>query len=241
MHEQLLSTKRFPEAGGGIASHEAEQKVHSNGEREEYTSVGGREEAKKGKRKDNESHAQKLAASADKHRKKSSPDRWAEHIAEHELPSTFFSDFLTHLILIVPVDVSPQHPDDDHRNHTSEEDHHQQRVDNREPVDVIVSHLKVQIPPRRPLGLRFLENNIVREDNFKVLLVFRNLKGSRLIKAVRIDGSRNGGGVIGASVEFAVTNAPFRRPFLIVGVFDTAWLNFKADDIDAVFIGIRTQ
>ena len=56
--------------------------------------------------------------------------------------------------------VSSECSDDDHGNDPGEKEDDNNAVDDREPMYLGIRHLKVYIPPRRPLYVRFLPGHL---------------------------------------------------------------------------------
>ena len=56
------------------------------------------------------------------------------------------------VLLVVTVEVATQRAHHDHRDDAREQQHDGQRVDDREPVDLVVAHVQVKVPARRPPG-----------------------------------------------------------------------------------------
>ena len=52
----------------------------------------------------------------------------------------------------------------DHGHHAGEEQEDHERVDNGKPVDLVVDHLQVRVPPRRPADVGHLEHDVVGVD-----------------------------------------------------------------------------
>ena len=50
---------------------------------------------------------------------------------------------------------------------TCEKKHDHQRVDDGEPMDLFVGCIKINIPTARPLDVRVLELDVVREDHLR--------------------------------------------------------------------------
>ena len=66
----------------------------------------------------------------------------------------------------------------DHCDDTAEKKHHNYRVHYREPMDLHVSHVQVNIPTRRPSDIRFLPFHTVSEVYFIAFPFFDFLKFS---------------------------------------------------------------
>ena len=75
-------------------------------------------------------------------------------------PDAYLQLFLL-LYRIVTVEVAPQRAHHDHRDDARQEQHDRERVEDREPVDLIVAHVQVQIPPRRPTDWRRFPRDVV--------------------------------------------------------------------------------
>eukprot|EP00964_Phaeocystis_antarctica_P129378 scaffold93227_cov63-Phaeocystis_antarctica.AAC.1 len=54
------------------------------------------------------------------------------------------------VLLVVTVEVATQRAHHDHRDDAREQQHDGERVDDREPVDLVVAHVQVEVPARRP-------------------------------------------------------------------------------------------
>mmetsp|Transcript_61646 Transcript_61646/g.137374 ORF Transcript_61646/g.137374 Transcript_61646/m.137374 type:complete len:324 (-) Transcript_61646:16-987(-) len=86
----------------------------------------------------------------------------------HELPPRLLLQVL--LVLgVVAVEVPPQSAHHDHRDNAGKQEHDGERVDDREPVDLVIAHVKVEIPPRRPLGCGIFPFDVIRVDDLSRL------------------------------------------------------------------------
>lgn len=59
---------------------------------------------------------------------------------------------------------------EDKHKHTSEKEHDDDRVDEREPVDLNVAHGEVDVPARRPTDIARQPNHLIRVRDLLLLL-----------------------------------------------------------------------
>ena len=65
-----------------------------------------------------------------------------------------------------PVEVAVQRAQHDHGHHAGEEEHDHERVDDREPMNLLITHQQVGVPSGGPLDLRGLPLDVICEDDF---------------------------------------------------------------------------
>lgn len=74
----------------------------------------------------------------------------------HQLPAGFLLSFLNSLQLIVVADVPVQCAHHNHGHHTRQEQDNHEGVDDGEPVDLVICHQQVGVPPGCPPSLTWL-------------------------------------------------------------------------------------
>jgi hypothetical protein len=70
--------------------------------------------------------------------------------APYQLPASFLLCFFGCFQLIVLGDVPVQGTHHDHGHHSRQEQHDHERVDDRKPMDLVIRHQEVRVPPRCP-------------------------------------------------------------------------------------------
>ena len=110
-------------------------------------------------------HAIMLAAAPDEISRRSAKGRPALERCQrrsrlaHQLPAGLLLGLLGRLQLVVLGDVAVQRAHHDHGHHAAQEQHDHQRVDDAEPVDLVVRHQQVRVPPRRPPDVALLHGH----------------------------------------------------------------------------------
>lgn len=126
------------------------------------------------------SSASHLHTGADQHSKHATVLGGTEDLSVDELPASLLGLLLgCELDLVVAAEVAVQGAHEDHGDDAAEEQHNDDGVDNREPVDLRVGHLKVEVPTRRPLDVALLPHDVVRPDDL-LGTVFRGGKAHGL-------------------------------------------------------------
>jgi len=151
--------------GGRVSrghAHEDEEKQHG---RQQAAAVGRREEAEHREDHRDDRHGERLHARAHEHREHHRGARRPKDVAMHELPARLLLDIIRRVAGIVPVKVAVERAHHNHRHHAREEEDDHQRVDDRKPVDLLIAHQQVRVPPRRPLDLARLPLDVVRENH----------------------------------------------------------------------------
>ena len=194
---------------GVVASghaHDDEEQEHGS---QQPAAVGGGEEAEHGAKDADDGAEEQLHTRAERGDEQNGVGGRAEDVSVDEFPSTLFGKVLL-VLLIVAVEVSAQRAHHNHCDDAREQQHDRERVDDREPVDLVVAHVEVEVPPRRPADVRVLPLDVVRIDN---LLVGRRsgLKGDGLRRQIGANGH-------GEEVELS----DLRREGALVLVLDLA-------------------
>ena len=110
----LLPLDRLVEAAGEVAADEPHELVEEDGGGEEGAARGRREHAQHGEEDGDEHHAEELDAGADERDEEARVGRRPEDVAVHQLPAGLLDALLHVVVHVVPGDVAPQGPDDDH-------------------------------------------------------------------------------------------------------------------------------
>mmetsp|Transcript_33195 Transcript_33195/g.81504 ORF Transcript_33195/g.81504 Transcript_33195/m.81504 type:complete len:464 (-) Transcript_33195:489-1880(-) len=146
---------------------------------DERPAVRGREEAQARAREREHGHHQQLHTRAGVDSEEAGGGGGAEDVAIHELPARLLTELLlldrTLLVaehLVVPVEVVLEHTCEDHSDDGGEEDEDDERVGDREPVDLVILdlvHLQVHVPAGGPLDVAKLPLHVVGPDDLLAL------------------------------------------------------------------------
>mmetsp|Transcript_27966 Transcript_27966/g.65311 ORF Transcript_27966/g.65311 Transcript_27966/m.65311 type:complete len:466 (-) Transcript_27966:756-2153(-) len=155
------------EEGGRVAGrnpHEDEEQQHR---RHQPSTVGGRKETEHREDHGDDAHREGLHARPHQHREHHRHLGRPEDVAMHQLPARLLLHLLRSVDRVVPVKISMQRPHHDHRHHARQEEDDHERIDDREPVDLIVAHVQVEVPSRRPFDVGQLPLDVVRIDHLR--------------------------------------------------------------------------
>ncbi|WOO77647.1 uncharacterized protein LOC62_01G001215 [Vanrija pseudolonga] len=149
--------------------HADDRKRHNREQRGREDEVGlpgltaeGRENARRDRKHEGDRyHADELGAVADHDREQHWAVGGTEHLAVDELPSIVLLNVLGKVDSVVAVDILGHCAVEDHGDHEGEEADNDERVDEREPVDLGVKDVKVAVPaePPRNIALDKLDRN----------------------------------------------------------------------------------
>ena len=78
----------------------------------------------------------------------------------HQFPACFFLCLVCCLQLVVLGDVSMQRAHHDHCHHSRQEEHNHERIDDGEPMDLIVQHQQIGVPSGCPPDVTCLHADI---------------------------------------------------------------------------------
>lgn len=148
--------------GGAVAGGDAHQGEEQQRDGQHRSAVRGREEAEHRARDRDEGHAEHLHARPDRGREPGGERRRAEDVGVHELPARLLEQLLLLLHRVVLRQVPPQRPHHNHRDDARQQQHYHERVQDGEPVDLVVAHVEVEIPAARPRDRRVLPHHVVR-------------------------------------------------------------------------------
>ncbi len=74
----------------------------------------------------------------------------------YQLPAGLLLSLFSGLELVVLGDVTVQGAHHDHGDHAAQEEDDHEGVDDGKPVDLVVCHYQVRVPPRRPPNVALL-------------------------------------------------------------------------------------
>lgn len=160
-----------------------------------------------------ESHREDLDTSANEHREEEWATWWTENVTVDEFPTGFFLSILLVFHFSVAANIGVEGAHHNHGNHTGQEENNHEGVDDREPMDLIVGHQKVDVPARSPLDVLVLPLDGVSPNNSSLFL-------SR-------DGERLGGWVLDASVGIFLQSVDVSNRGIMVNAFS---LDFETDN-----------
>lgn len=109
-------------------------------------------------------HHKQLRARAQQDREQQSLFRRPKHIPMNQLPSRILLHVLHHIHLIVPRDILVQCAEEDHCDHSGEEDDDDGGIDEGKPVDSGVEDVEVFIPAGGPAGCRVLASQLEKQE-----------------------------------------------------------------------------
>mmetsp|Transcript_21160 Transcript_21160/g.49623 ORF Transcript_21160/g.49623 Transcript_21160/m.49623 type:complete len:357 (+) Transcript_21160:1002-2072(+) len=157
----------------------------------------------------------------------------------HQLPTSLLVLLgrLQIKLLFVPPEVVLKGADHDDGHQTGQEEDNHKGVEDREPVNLLVLHLQVCVPARRPLDWARLPENIIGPDDLGRRLFVSIQQQLRIFEA-SIDGVFLRAGLKGALPVLACLDTiallVFKFLFLHGPVEDAEGLNFKTNDAIAL-------
>mmetsp|Transcript_17586 Transcript_17586/g.51086 ORF Transcript_17586/g.51086 Transcript_17586/m.51086 type:complete len:325 (+) Transcript_17586:762-1736(+) len=168
-HGVLLPRRAALEGLEEVGGEEARGHAHEDEEKDERrhqpAAVRRAQEAQDREDHGHHEHAQHLHARARGHAEEHGVGRGPEDVAVDQLPPRLLLRLLGHVQLVVALQVLVQRAHHDHGYHAAQEEHNHQRVDDGEPVDLLVAHEQVSVPAAGPLDVRSLPLDVVCEDD----------------------------------------------------------------------------
>lgn len=115
-----------------------------------------------------------MTARAQEHGEQETFSGRSEHVAMHELPAVLFLDIVATLSRVVLGEILVHGAEENHGNHSGQEEHNDERVENAEPLNLGVGHgVENVVPARGPLDLVLFDVRgtvRVRDREFRVHL-----------------------------------------------------------------------
>ncbi len=151
----LLAAEHLVHAGRDVACGGAQEDVADESGGHEGATRGRRQEAKTGEHERDKGHHADLHTTTTERAQQETLGRWTEDVAVHQLPAELLLDIVAGILrAIVLGQVLVHGAEQNHGDHTAEEEHNDERVDNAEPLDLGVWHgVQDVVPARGPLDV----------------------------------------------------------------------------------------
>mmetsp|Transcript_6973 Transcript_6973/g.17839 ORF Transcript_6973/g.17839 Transcript_6973/m.17839 type:complete len:442 (-) Transcript_6973:471-1796(-) len=144
----LPASKLHVQGPRGVAAHERCEEVARDARRHHRASAGVQREQRRSQDHEKRKSCE-LCAAADQRRKEHRLRWHTEHVAVDLLPAGLVQvgvEVVAVCVARVPRVVPAQRAHEDERHNANEEDHHHERVEDGEPVDLVLEEVVVEVP-----------------------------------------------------------------------------------------------